>query len=169
MAETVTTQVWILATLFGGAGAALLQLVVVPIKNIWKNRKLKAHLRREVGINIGLLAQNIEKLVELKEEHIKLDRAETFYHYFVFKNSSVLFRALINAGVLYDYMTDEQMLAFDNFLMDYTNDYAKFLNEDITKIKTGQYNKTEAANRVDFYISRLSEYRTELQKIKDGI
>ena len=159
MTEEITTQVWLLATLFGGAGAAIVQIIIDPVKNAIQKNRLKRHLRRELNFNINRVSQTIEKLKELKEEHIKLDRTDTFYHYFKFKHSSVIFRNLINTGVIYEYLDDDQMLKFDNFATSYSDTDADILNQDIMKIRNSEYSKTESANKTDFYIHKFNEMK----------
>ena len=167
MAEPMSVQIWVLATLFGGAGAAIVGLIIAPIKVIYRHNRLKKLIRREITFNIRQIERTIAKLEEFKRDYIQFERPGNFVHHFQFMQSSVIFNALINAGFLYDVMSDDQIIKFNNFQLAYTPVMADYLNEKIREMMNDS--KQNAADKVDFFIRVYNGLKLDLQNVLEGI
>lgn len=165
MENQISTQVWIIATIFGGIGAALVQIIFGFIQSLCGKKRARKHLRREIGFNIKQAQQIIDQLEKLKEDHIKLDRQDSYWHFFTLKSSAVVFKNMINAGIIYDYFDDEQLIKIDNF----NSENVVFLNEEIAKIRSLQYDKKRSADQVDWFITHYKNFRTDLEIILKGV
>lgn len=161
MEDKVSTQIWLIATIFGGIGAALVQIIWGWVQSYLGKKRARKHLRREISFNIKQAQQIIGDLKELKEEYIKLDRQDSYWHFFVLKHSSVVFRAMINAGIIYDFLDDEQLIKFDNFISENTD----YMNNEVDKIRRLEYNKNESANKVDYFIGRYKSFHDDLDNM----
>jgi hypothetical protein len=167
MEEKMSLSIWVIATLFGGVGAFLCTLLVEQIKSCYKRKRVKKNFKRELKFNIDQLSININELTKLKEDFIKLDRQDFYFHYFTFNHSSVLFRAMISSGVIYDYLNNEQMLKFDQFLTECGN--TEFLNKEVQNIRNKTYTKQYSANQVDWFLNLYTVNKAKLEEILSTI
>lgn len=169
MEENVSLEIWIIATLFGGVGATIVNILFHLIQGKLRKINIIKSFKRELRFNINHVNNTILKLRELKEEYIQFDRRDKFYHFFKFTHSAVIFRTMINHGILYELLNDDQILKFDNFVFGYSEGAQQILNETIDEIKSVHCTKDEAANKVDFSLRQYKSLINDLELIYQNI
>ncbi len=154
----------LLVTLVAGAVGALTNKVFE-----WKNReelrkKLHEYIIREIKFNISRVEHNINELYQIRNKYALSERMIEATTAIGRSESSVILNYLISQGMVYEFLTDKQMVLMHNFILNFASTTDLFFKR-FTELKETNPNKQDATAFLDHFIDEYNHYKKDLEDL----
>jgi len=156
------------AYFWGFIVSSLVYATATLLKSIFVNLKYKGYLKDEFGYNIQLLTKVIDRL---RDDRITVSssQATVFATYSLYIYPIGILLHCTNQGIIFDFLkkTEERSVILEFGLS--IGSMMRDIDSAITNYQNDRQLTQRTSNTIEYYIGKLSEIKSGLQKLLDKI
>lgn len=150
-----------LGVLAGVAVTCLAQLII----HANQNRKKANNLLFEFDLNLSKIDTWLEELTKYRNA-VNSETLNKYFGYFDFqKFVTVTANNMFNSGLLYDYLSHDDISSFQEIMAYFSTPGEKYINDQIANNKN-EFIKERAVQDVNYHEDKIKKYRKRLTEMK---
>lgn len=159
----------LIATFSGALLAFIFSIGLFYLTEKWKNGKinkdLNNNIQKESDYNLTFLEKQKAEITEAIND-ITINNRELHFISRFYKLQRLFILEAFNKGLLYRYLTSEEIADLDNMLIYFSNITDKILMDKVEKFKVGIINQKETLENLNYDKRQIDKYEKVIKDIK---